>query len=431
LGNNFFSLPNEIQSHILCYLSAADILSVRLSSHSLSDLLSSNAIAISRPILYRTIAGDTSLYLETLYPQPRPLRDLSYLLQMLHRHAVVTKMVTAVTDFIQFKIYQMRTASRKRRFEPIRKRLVERLTTPTWIIYHFLETFRKEILSSITSPTTPTSSMTSHSPGSFPQNSSSPAAAEGAGICQSCSHLQCSIIALYPTGDLLPTYQFFKILLGAFRQKLHPPTYAGTIERRLRGWTRDAASDEDMTKTLVLGGMREVYRIMKCPGYTSRLAEMQRFISKVDGSVSVPLPTSSRATDGEPKGSVARLRTPVMLALDPPDGVILENMKFPLQPELLPQAPNALWLPGARSRILKAAIVAGTVETHWAIPDCFTFIQGIIADREPRLGESEQFDPNISFAPNGGHVTLGTTVAGNHDGDDGDEGGEHVVAVFG
>jgi hypothetical protein len=56
-----------------------------------------------------------------------------------------------------------------------------------------------------------------------------------------------------------------------------------------------------------------------------------------------------------------------------------------------------LWLPGARSRILKAAILAGTVETQWAIPDCFTFVQDIFADREARLGESEQFDPNFGF----------------------------------
>jgi len=183
-----------------------------------------------------------------------------------------------------------------------------------------------------------------------------------------------------------------------------------------------------MTKVLVLGGMREVHRIMKRSGYTSRLAEMQRFISKVDGSVSGPLPTSSRAMGDEPKGSVSCLRTPMMLALDPPDGLVLENMKFLLQSESLPQAPNALWLPGARSRILKAAIVAGTVETQWAIPDCFTFIQDIIADREPRLGESEQFNPNITFAPSGGHVMLGTAVARDHDSDEGDEGVEDWVA---
>ena len=37
------------------------------------------------------------------------------------------------------------------------------------------------------------------------------------------------------------------------------------------------------------------------------------------------------------------------------------------------------------------------METKLAIPDAFTFIQDIVADRETRLGESEQFDPNINF----------------------------------
>jgi hypothetical protein len=362
----------------------------------LSDVLSFNATTISRSVLYSTIVGDTNLYLGTLYPPPLPLSDISYLLEVLHRQAVVTKMVITVTDFIQFKIYQVKSASRQKQFAPVRKRMIERFTTPAWIIYHFLETYRKEVVSSIASPTTSISSAASWSPWSSPQNAPSSTTPADIGICQSCSHLQCSIIAQYPIDDLLPTYQFFKIMLSAFRQKLQPPTYAGSIERSLRGWNRGAASDGDMTKVLLLGGMREVYRIMKGPRFMSRLAEMQRFINRIEENISIPAPNSARTVD-EPKASAARPLTAMMRALEVPEGPTLDNMRFLLQSESLPQAPTALWLPGARSRILKAAIVAGTVETQWAIPDCFTFIQDIIADREPRLGESEQFDPNISF----------------------------------
>jgi hypothetical protein len=418
LGDRFFSLPNEIQFHILSYLSATDTLSARLCSHALSDILSFNATAFSRSILYRTIYGDANLCLEMLYPPPRPLSDLSYLLQMLHRQAVVNKMVIAVTDFIQFKIYQIKSASRQKQFAPIRRRMIERFTTPIWIIYHFLETYRKEILSSINSPTASISSAASLSPWSSPTNPGD------IGICQSCSHLQCFIIAQYPIDHLLPTYQVFKIMLSAFRQKLHPPTYAGSIERRLRGWNRSAASDEDMTKVLILGGMREVYRIMKGPRFMFRLAEMQRFITRVDGSIPIPLPVSARTPSEESKASVARPRPPMMKALDVPDGPVLENMRFLIQSQSLPQAPNALWLPGARSRILKAAIVAGTVETQWAIPDCFTFIQDIIADREARLGESDQFDPNISF-----EARLEVQAMAEADEDE-DSGGEHGEAPW-
>ena len=136
---------------------------------------------------------------------------------------------------------------------------------------------------------------------------------------------------------------------------------------------------------------------MKGPKYMARLAQMQRFIARVDGSIPVPLPASGRVSVDELKAAVVRPKTPMMKALDVPEGSALENMAFYIESSAVPRAPNGLWLLGARSRILKAAIVAGTVESQWAIPDCFTFIQDIIADRETRLGESEEFDPNINF----------------------------------
>ena len=187
-----------------------------------------------------------------------------------------------------------------------------------------------------------------------------------------------------------------------------------------------------MTKVLLLGGMREVYRIMKGPKYMARLAEVQRFISRVDGSIPIPPPSAGRFMADEAKISVARSRTPLMKALDVPEGLILENMKFLLESQSLPQAPNALWLPGARSRILKAAIMAGTVESQWAIPDCFTFIQDIIADRETRLGESEEFDPNINFEAGVGLARMEAAEERGDEDEDGDEGGgSHLVAVLG
>ena len=163
---------------------------------------------------------------------------------------------------------------------------------------------------------------------------------------------------------------------------------------------------------------------MKGPKFMARLAEMQRFIARVDGNVPIPLPTSAPAVD-ELQASATRPHTAVIHALDMPEGLVLENMRFLMQSQSLPQAPIALWLPGARSRILKAAIVAGTVETQWAIPDCFTFIQDIIADREARLGESEQFDPNISFE-------MQVLPEENENEEDRDEhGGAHAVAHHG
>ena len=354
---------------VLSHLDAHDILSLRLTNHAINEILLSSAASITRPILNSSIQGDTDTYLDILYPLPRPLNGLDHLLQMLHRQAVADKMVVAVTDFIQYKIYQVKSAARQRQFAPIRKRMMERLKTPAFIIGHFLETLRAEILK----PMSAEEACRQH-PVWFPQQ-------DIREICAGCKHLQCRIIAQYPEADLLPTYQFFKIMVSAFRQKLRPPSYAGSIERRLRGWNRDAASDADVVKVLLFGGLGEIHRIMKGPKFMARLADLQRFTSSVSSS---PEATSAAAFTISNKDD----RTPAMKALDTPTPCIL--------PTPLP-ALTTIWLPAARSRILRTAIVNGTVQNEWSIPDAFTFIQDIVADREPSLGSSEPFDPNIDF----------------------------------
>jgi hypothetical protein len=357
-------LPNEIQAQIFNLLDVRDILSLRLTSHALAQILSATASAISRPILARRMGGDSALYLKTLYPQPRPCTDLDYFLQMLHRNAVVDKMVLVITDFIQYKIYQVKSSSRQRQFAPCRKRLLSRLKAPTFIIYHFLETLRAKI-------------STLERIDLWPESASYE-------ICSSCSHLQCAIIDTYPADALLPTYQFFKIMVSAFRQKLRPPTYAGTLERRLRGWHRSPATDADVTKVLLFGGLKEVQRIMRFPRYILRLAEVRAFVDRLDGIIP---PSQSR----DPLDPSTYTTSSRLLALQAAMDAAASFDESPMPP--LP----AIWSPAARSKILKAAIVAGLVTTEWQIPDAFTFIQDIIADRETQLGESSGFNPNISF----------------------------------
>ncbi len=369
-------MPNEIQAHILCQLEVRDILALRLTSHSLSDILQLNASSISRSVLYRTIKGDTKLYLEILYPQPRSLSSLSYFFQMLHRQAVVDKMVIAVTDFVQYKIYQIKSTSRQRQFAPVRRRMLWRLKTPAFIIYHFLETLRRAVLEPYT---VPSSCSSTREPLHWwlPERSSE--------ICWNCTHLQCRLISTYyPVSDLLSTLQFFRIMLSAFRQKLQPPTYAGSIERRLRGWNREAASDADLTKSILLGGMKEMLNIMGAGKFIPRLLELKKFVARIDET-------------GGLQASDERLRTLSTKEIECPEvaGILLARTLLISNTPVPP--PSVLFQMAARSRLVTAAVATGEVETKWAIPDAFTFIQDIVTDRETRLGESAQFDPNIDF----------------------------------
>ncbi len=102
---------------------------------------------------------------------------------------------------------------------------------------------------------------------------------------------------------LLPALQFYRILVSAYRQKLRPPTYAGTIERKIRGWDRTPASDAEVAQVLIYGGMKEVLRVMSRPTYATRLQALNLAIRRINGR---PLPVGSRWMKVKSRSKVIR-----------------------------------------------------------------------------------------------------------------------------
>lgn len=86
------------------------------------------------------------------------------------------------------------------------------------------------------------------------------------------------IIDSYNPKQLLQVHQMYKLLLAAFVRKLRPPSYAGRLERSLRGWSKTPASQDDIAKVLLLGGIREVKRIIEVKTYAARRTALDEFI---------------------------------------------------------------------------------------------------------------------------------------------------------
>ncbi len=59
------------------------------------------------------------------------------------------------------------------------------------------------------------------------------------------AEIHTNIINCHSKGMLLPAFQFYRILVPAYRQKPRPLTYAGTVESKIRGSGRTPASDAD------------------------------------------------------------------------------------------------------------------------------------------------------------------------------------------
>ena len=175
---------------------------------------------------------------------------------MLHRRAVIVNLVELLVNFIQVDIYFIKTGSRVKQFQPYRQRLREALMKPAFIVMHYLETFRTGLVES----------------GPHATESLSPS----------------SIASYYPANVIVPTYQFHRLMMAALRQRLRPPSYAGTLERVVRGWHREPATNEELATLLLFGGVEQVYRIVKIKTYADRMKELRHFFEVEPEDVALP-----------------------------------------------------------------------------------------------------------------------------------------------
>lgn len=383
-------MPNEIQVHILCYLDTCDILSLRLTSKSLFQLLQLNASAISPVVLRRSSLGDNHVFLDKLYQPSIPIHNLDYFLQMMHRERVVLRMVSVIADFVQFKIYQAKSTSRRKQFAPCRARMERKLKAPTFIIYHFLEKFRASLL------------RRSETASSNGQGSSTEARSIE-------NEMQAGIIKSYPGDILLPAFQLYRVLVSAYRQKLRPPTYAGTIERKLRGWDRTPATDADVGQVLVYGGMEEVLKVMLCPTYDARLRALSAALDRIKEPSSL----------ADHEGVQQKSKPKVTQELDIPH---ITNIQF------MSQGSNTklttLYLPWLSAIVAKQR--AAEPDPH--IPSPFSYIEDVLQDPDPetsgetgrtlegytsRVNNPDEDEENADEAP-AGNNDANPAVASQH-----------------
>jgi hypothetical protein len=265
-------MPNEIQVQIICYLEISDFLSLRLASKSLAEILQLNASILSRVMLRKSPLGDDPIYLEQLCRPVQPLQNLNYVLHMLHRDTIVSKMARAIADYVQVKFYRIKSAAGRKNFAPSRALLEERMRLPVFIIYRFLEDLRPCLQRSLKA------------------NGTSSIEDRLAERFSSDDEMQVDIIGRIPQEMLLPAFQFYGLMASALNHKLHPPTYAGTFERKLRGWDRPPPSDTQIASVLLYGGMDEVLAVMVQPTYDARLDALNAALERVENPTAVVIP---------------------------------------------------------------------------------------------------------------------------------------------
>ncbi|KIV86506.1 hypothetical protein PV11_02116 [Exophiala sideris] len=305
LGEAFFSLPEEIIIQVLCHLSLPDIFALRLTSRTIYSFLQVNACPITRSLLKQCAYDHTPYtiemndpdgraeytydYLSRLYPQPLPSSSMDYLLQMLKRQNQVDKMLAVTMQYLQMRIYMIPGCPRFEDFRPYKMKLTRRMHLAAWTIYHFLEKYRDMLVHEHPKHLHfGQSTATDQQPGHEDRNVSS---------CPSCAELVKSLLSTYPATELIPAYHFYDLCRQHIRGLSRAPTYAGTIERRLRGWSRKSPTDIDLAQYVIFGGIPELSKLSMLKGsYTSRIELIGAFNDKVSSA-----PTTKRVAVGGSK----------------------------------------------------------------------------------------------------------------------------------
>ncbi|EHY54136.1 hypothetical protein HRR83_004789 [Exophiala dermatitidis] len=287
LGEMFFSLPDEIIVQILCHLSQADIFALRRTCRSVYGFLNVHAAPITRSLLIQSAhehcwhpfednvndskAWDTYSYIQTLYPQPLPCRSMDYLLQMVKRQSQINRMLSIIGGYVHMKIYMIASCPRFNDFSPYKAKLIRRLHLAAWTLYHFLDKYRLMLIFEHPGHPQPQPNLT----GSSTDKSAS--------SCPSCKRFVRRLLLSYPGTEIIPAYHFYALCQQHLRSLSRAPTYAGSIERKLRGWSRKPPTDADLATLFVMGGIPELCKLNMLKGtYNQRIEVIGSFVDMLD-----------------------------------------------------------------------------------------------------------------------------------------------------
>lgn len=266
LSDLFLALPTELQAQIIAPLPIHTILTLRLVSKSFHTLVTLNEAPIAR----HHVAYSIPSYALRLYPLPDPTEiNLHYLCSIWHRLHVALKLSTMIASQATKEIFLRTTEAQRSEFEPQHRRMRQRLMPLVFTLFHFFETYRELHTKQLMSTGLPLC----HQPYTL-------------------NPIECQVMAMYDDQTLLKVHQVFPLVVSSFSRRLRPPSYAGRLERSLKGYLKDRPADEVYATILAIGGLRQAQRFWETKGYNARRAAVDTWYGFVTRSPVVAPPKS-------------------------------------------------------------------------------------------------------------------------------------------
>ncbi|CCF47134.1 F-box domain-containing protein [Colletotrichum higginsianum] len=244
-GQLILALPTELQIQVISSLPLTDVLNLRRVSKSWHAIVTLN----EAPIVRHHLEHHIPTYALRLYPSSDPTTaNFHHLCGLWHRLHVAAKLSFLMCEWITKEIFLRTTETQRLEFAPQRERMRRRLIPLLFTVFHFFETYRKLHLQHILDH-------------------------NGHGLLHepyTLNPIEVQIMNMYDDQTLLRVHQVFPLVISSFCRRLRPPSYAGRVERSLRGYLKEKPPDEVHVAILCVGGLRQVERLWEIKGYNSR-----------------------------------------------------------------------------------------------------------------------------------------------------------------
>ncbi|KAL8894570.1 MAG: hypothetical protein Q9207_008474 [Kuettlingeria erythrocarpa] len=189
-------------------------------------------------------------------------------------------------------------------YAPMVRRMITNLKPHLMVILQMLETYRSSVADIVQD----------HDASTHEDHTNSNRRA------QSCFK-ELEILRGYNELDVFTTEKVFELLKTTVCRQLRPVSYAGSLERRVRGWNKPPASQGQVMSLMVFGGLNAITKIIAHQSYNMRIGALEQWMRDVLSPTAQP--------EGEELGNLS-----TSLCLFPPLDVTTKDRMRAILPDL-------------------------------------------------------------------------------------------------
>lgn len=250
-------MPTELHTQIFLDLRFSDLNSFRATSTQARSLLHSGEI------IRQWILKHGNQQQLKLYPPPEDL-TFQYILNQKYRTATAENLAQSLAEYIVREIlrYTLRrldvfpNRTRGEVFLTVKAQLKEKMIPLILTIQHYLTHSASILLSTV--------------------------AKFGDEYHVHYRRLERAVVEGYALEELELTHKFWLFLVWLSDQLLNRPSYAGTLERTLRGWSMEALNRAEYRRFLVLGNVEGLFQLMMATSPKQRRKGIEGLMVKLD-----------------------------------------------------------------------------------------------------------------------------------------------------